>query len=330
MAYKQEVRRPRASTNVNTWLLRPFGASLIVSAQNGIMIQVRRWAALVLALVITAGCSPTRVSRPAAALPQPSTAPALTVPAGSTSKTIDFTPPANVGALTISTVRGPALFVPRAQWLRIAHPDGAVQYAAVYRPRTAGRYPAVVYLHGSTGLEDLELDWAARLAARGFVVLAGCYLNAPPSNRFVACPSLQSDEPATPIAIKPAYDALLSVAAALPDSRPGPLGVVGVSYGAIAALSIADPRVAAIVADSGYGKNGMQPVHTPILLLAWDNDVHVAHANVVAFAQALRVAHKSVIARYYPGTGHVPTLAPPPVGSDATDRAARFLQQTLH
>jgi dienelactone hydrolase len=186
-----------------------------------------------------------------------------------------------------------------------------------------------VYLHGSTGLEDLELGWAARLAARGFVVLAGCYLNAPPTNRFVACPSLPTGEPATPLAIQPAYDALVSVAAALPDARRGSLGVVGVSYGAITALSIADPRVAAIVADSGYGKAGVQPVHTPILLLAWTDDLHVAHANVVAFENALRAAHKAVTAHYYPGTGHVPTLAPPPVGSDATDSATRFLQQEL-
>jgi dienelactone hydrolase len=242
---------------------------------------------------------------------------------------VDVTPPAHVGALTITTVGGPAVFAPRAQWLRITRPDGAVQDAAVYRPHTPGRYPAVVYLHGSTGLEDLELGWAARLAARGFVVLVGCYLNAPPSNRFVACPGVPTGEPATPIAVTPAYDALLSVAAALPDSRPGSLGVVGVSYGAITALSISDPRVTAIVADSGYGKAGVEPVHTPILLLAWTDDGHVAHANVVGFEQALRAAHKPVTVRYYPGTGHVPTLAPPPVGSDATDAATRFLHRTL-
>lgn len=204
-----------------------------------------------------------------------------------------------------------------------------MQLAAVYRPPTRGRYPAVVYLHGSTGLEDLELNWAAHLAGRGFVVLVGCYLDAPRTNRFVACPGVPGGEPATPLAVKASYDALLSVAAALPDARPGSLGVVGVSYGAITALSIGDPRVKAIVADSGYGKAGVDPVHTPTLLLAWTDDSHVAHANVVAFEGALRAARKTVTAQYYPGSGHVPTLAPPPVGSDATARATRFLQRTL-
>jgi dienelactone hydrolase len=295
------------------------------------MFRARWWAAALSMLVITASCAATHPARPAALRSQePSRAPTSTVPASTTSTTIDLTPPTHVGALTISTESAPAMFVARAQWLRITHPDGAVQYAAVYRPRAAGTYPAVVYLHGSTGLENLELDWAARLAARGFVVVAGCYLNAPPTNRFVACPSLPSGEPANPVAITPAYDALLSVAAALPGSRPGPLGVVGVSYGAIAALSVAEPRVAAIVADSGYGKNGVQPIHTPVLMLGWTTDFHVAHANVVAFTTALRAAHKPVGARYYQGTGHVATLAPPPVGSDATDRAVRFLTQILH
>ncbi len=285
------------------------------------MTHTRRWAVLALALALAAGCASARGSST-----DPST---TTAPAATTTTTVDLTPPAQVGALTISTVNAPAILAPGAQWLRITRPDGGVQLAAVYRPRTPGRYPAVAYLHGSTGLEDLELGWAARLAMRGFVVVVGCYLDAPRTNRFVACPGLPNREPATPTAIESGYDALLSVAAALPDSRPGSLGVVGVSYGAITALSIGDPRVKAIVADSGYGKAGVQPVHTPVLLLAWTDDGHVAHANVVAFENAMRAARKPVTVHYYPGTGHVPTLAPPPVGSDATDSATRFLQQTL-
>ncbi len=152
----------------------------------------------------------------------------------------------------------------------------------------------MVYLHGSTGLEDLELDWAAWLAERGFVVVAGCYLDAPASGRFVRCPTLPLGEPTDPIAVKSSYDALTSVAAALPGVRPGPVGVVGVSYGAIAALSIFDARVGAIVADSGYGKNGVQPVSAPVFMLAWTDDGHVSHASVVAFEASLRAANKPV------------------------------------
>ncbi len=243
--------------------------------------------------------------------------------------TIDLTPPTRVGALRVSVTNSPPVFAPRTQWLRIERPDHVVQYAAVYRPARAGEYPAVLYLHGSTGLEDLEVNWAARVAARGFVVVIGCYLNAPASSRFVSCPTLPYGEPTDPMAVKPAYEALLDVTAALPGVRPGPVGVVGVSYGAIAALSISDARVGAIVGDSGYGKLGAEPVHTPVLLLAWTDDAHVAHLNVLAFEIALQKAHKPVSSQYYPGTGHVPTLAPPPVGTDATDRAVAFLRKSL-
>jgi carboxymethylenebutenolidase len=213
--------------------------------------------------------------------------------------------------------------------LRIARPDGVVQYAAVYRPKQSGPLPVVVYLHGSTGLEDLELDWAERLAQRGFVVVAGCYLDAPASGRFVGCPTLPLGEPTDPSATKDSYDALVSVAIALPDVRPGPVGVVGVSYGAIAALSIADARVGAIVADSGYGKKGLQPVQAPVLMLAWTNDDHVSHENVVWFEAALDAANKRVTAKYYEGSGHVPTLDSGRVGVDATNRAAGFLHRSL-
>src|SRR4029079_3227917 len=140
---------------------------------------------------------------------------------------------------------------------------------------------------------------------RGFVVVAGCYLDAPASGRFVGCPTLPFGEPTDPSETKTSYDALMPVAVALPGVRPGPVGVVGVSYGAITALSIADARVGAIVADSGYGKKGVQPVRAPVLMLAWHDDRHFSHTNVVWFEASLGAANKPVTAQYYEGTGHV-------------------------
>jgi dienelactone hydrolase len=281
---------------------------------------------VVIAVAVLGACASAQAERkssPASSRPAPA------VSTTSSTTTIDLTPPARVRDLAVSTVPAPQVFVPRAQWLRIARPDGVVQYAAVYRPKQSEPVPVVVYLHGSTGLEDLELDWAARLAERGFVVVVGCYLDAPASAHFVGCPTLPLGEPTDPIAIKRSYDALTSVVAALPGVRPGPVGVVGVSYGAIAALSIADARVGAIVADSGYGKNGVEPVRAPVLMLAWTDDGHVSHANVVAFEASLDAANKRVTAQYYEGSGHVPTLDPELVGVDATNRAADFLRRSL-
>jgi dienelactone hydrolase len=280
----------------------------------------------VVAIVVLGACASARAERESSAA---STRPAPAASTTSVTTTIDLTRPARVRDLAVSTVPAPQVFVPRAQWLRIARPDGAVQYAAVYRPKQSDPMPVVVYLHGSTGLEDLELDWAARLAERGFVVVAGCYLDAPASGRFVRCPTLPLGEPTDPSATRNSYDALMSVAVALPGVRPGPVGVVGVSYGAIAALSIADARVGAIVADSGYGRNGVQPVRAPVLMLAWTDDGHVNHASVVGFETSLDAANKPVTAQYYQGSGHVPTLDPGLIGVDATNRAANFLRRFL-
>lgn len=44
--------------------------------------------------------------------------------------------------------------------------------AYVLRPKTQGKYPAVLFQHGRRSLDELVLSLAKRLAARGFVVLA--------------------------------------------------------------------------------------------------------------------------------------------------------------
>ena len=291
---------------------------------------------VVVAIVVLGACASAQAERessPASTRPAPAVSTTSPSPSRTTTTTttttIDLTRPARVRDLVVSPAPAPQLFVPRAQWLRIARPDGVVQFAAVYRPKQSGLLPVVVYLHGSTGLEDLELAWAERLAQRGFVVVAGCYLDAPASGRFVGCPTLPFGEPTDPSATRASYDALMSVAVALPGVRPGPAGVVGVSYGAITALSIADARVGAIVADSGYGKHGVQPVRAPVLMLAWTDDGHVSPANIAWFEAALDAANKPVTAQYYEGSGHVPTLDAGLVGVDATDRAATFLRRAL-
>lgn len=50
--------------------------------------------------------------------------------------------------------------------------DGTEIPAILYRPKTAGRYPGVLFQHGRRGLDDLVQRLPRRLAARGFVVLA--------------------------------------------------------------------------------------------------------------------------------------------------------------
>jgi dienelactone hydrolase len=226
---------------------------------------------------------------------------------------------------------------PNATWLSVQRADGVTQPVAVFRPKGGGPHPVVVYLHGASGLASAQLGWVPQLAAAGFIVVIGCYLDVTPSVRsakpgtWVRCPTLPDGDHASAGSTRRGYEALLDTAASLPDARPDHLGVVGVSYGGILALTTAEPRVTAIVADSAYGAAGTKPVTAAVLLLGMTNDPNVAHAKVVAFDRSLRQAGKPVESHYYDGTGHVATLdvAAPAVGSDASARAVAFLQAHL-
>ena len=54
-----------------------------------------------------------------------------------------------------------------------SYPSNGVEVPMlVVRPAGAGKYPAVLFVHGRRGLDDLIQRHARRVAARGFVVLA--------------------------------------------------------------------------------------------------------------------------------------------------------------
>ena len=185
----------------------------------------------------------------------------------------------------------------------------------------------MVYLHGSSGLNVPELAWARRFSDAGFIVVAGCYLGVDPAvveSGAVAsgyrARGFRTRSRPTPRPCCGHTTRCCTTAAALPDAKPGALGVVGVSYGGILALSTPEAAVKVIVADSGYGKAGAAPVTAPVLLLGMDSDPNVAHMNVTGFEQLLRAAQKTVESHYYAGSGHVATLTfgVPGVAGDAT------------
>ena len=122
--------------------------------------------------------------------------------------------------------------------------------------------------------------------------------------------------------------ALLDTAASLPGVEPGRIGVVGVSLGGLRRRR-SDPRVKAIVADSGYGKGRASAVDAPVLPIGGTDDAHVADDRVVGFERDRRAAGKPVESHYYTGEGHDATLAWSIVGIDATNRTVAFLRQHL-
>ena len=123
------------------------------------------------------------------------------------------------------------------------------------------------------------------------------------------------------------YRTLVDTAAREPGVARDRIAVVGVSEGAIVALTETDPRVRAIVADSGY-RRAAGTTGSPVLLLGFINDPNVAHVRLVAFAAGERAAGAPVETHFYAGTGHVALLTPA-TRTDATARAFAFLGRAL-
>jgi dienelactone hydrolase len=278
-------------------------------------------------MVAAAGCSSGAGSYPSAT-PAPSTSIPTSIPSSTPASA-----PTTVPGLRITRSAAPAGYEKlTTEWLRVQRVRGVAQDIAVFRPKGAGPFPAVVYLHGSSGLEHVELAWARSLVDAGFIVVAGCYLAAVPgatASAFVTCPSAPHSDGNDLAGARPTAQALLDTAASLPGVEPGRIGVVGVSLGGLLALTYPDPRVKAIVADSGYGKGPAAAGDAPVLLIGWTDDAHVAHDRVVGYERNRRAAGKPVESHYYAGEGHVATLARSIVAIDATKRTVAFLRSHL-
>jgi dienelactone hydrolase len=215
-----------------------------------------------------------------------------------------------------------------AHWIAIDRPDGHTQTAAIFVPDGPGPFPTVVYLHGSSGLGTAQLQWLPRLASAGYLVLAGCYLGSANPVAFMPCDGLPPSDPKDGPAIAAAYDALVRTADALGPARKGPIGLMGVSFGAGVALDVADTSAAAIVADSGYGSGFSYAGTAPVLFLGLTDDPKVSHAELVAYEQATGAAGKLTESHYYEGTGHATTITPE-TADDAIERTIAFLDQHL-
>jgi dienelactone hydrolase len=243
-------------------------------------------------------------------------------------------------AVKRSTVRveaatAPAAFAaPPAEWLRITGASGKPQLAAVYRPNDSEMHPAIVVVHGTGGLPAWQLEWSAELAAKGYVVVSGCYSDAGAGldpAAFLACPGLPDGVAGLPrtrvLNAEASYRAILDATAELDNVQPNTIAVVGVSAGAGVVLSFDDPRVKAIVADSYYRET---PGTTagPVLLLGFTEDPLVPHDKIVAFAQAQQRQGNPVESKYYPGEFHLP-LNREHTTEDAKARTLAFLEQHL-
>jgi dienelactone hydrolase len=254
------------------------------------------------------------------------------------------TTPQHVAVTVTATTAPPGVTVPGARWIKIRGAGGDArneQIAAVFRPPGQGPFPLVVELHGSGGLKDVDIEWAAKLATAGFVTIAGCWQPSivPPYTAqfneitltFIACPNLSPGGSAGgPLPGDfDAIDALIAAGRMEPGVRADAVGLYGMSAGGGRGLDFLNIRhdIGAAVLDSpGGGPNNVATIRTPILVLAGTADENVPFTEHQAVVAALQQAGKDVEWHYYQGGRHALVLDPVNK-TDAAQRIIDFLKR---
>ena len=257
------------------------------------------------------------------------------------------TTPQHVALTVTATSAPPGVNVPGARWIKVRGAGGNArneQIAAVFRPPGQGPFPLLVELHGSAGLKDVDVEWAAKLATAGFVTIAGCWQpsTVPPNTAqfyeitltFIACPNLSPGR-SVQGPLPGDFDAIAALIAAgrmQPGVRADIVGLYGESAGGgagLAFLNIHHDIRAAVLDSPGAGPNpNVATITTPILVLAGTADEYVPFSEQQALVAALQQSGKDVEFHYYQGGRH--TLILDPVNkNDASQRIIDFLKGRL-
>ena len=250
--------------------------------------------------------------------------------------TVALSLPASAQTDTTSSEVGPPAGASDADvsWHSIQHPDGTSQLVAVARPpksKGKGPFPAVIALHGGSGLGPLVVDEAARMAKAGFVVVAGCWT---PDEGFAGNPPWCASAPNVPTAL----GTLEEFTRAQPGVRKQRIAVFGMSSGAGATFNYPwGPWVRALAVDSGFGGGPTGEFVTtatvPVLLLYGSADQTVTTDLQEGFTAALRDAGVETDVQVYDASEHIVTMDFPgetaPVAKRANARLAKFLHEQL-
>jgi len=186
--------------------------------------------------------------------------------------------------------QGVALSGPKAAMHVVSYDAATRVNAFVVVPRTSGKHPAVLFLHGSGGnREDLLLP-AIELASRGFVTMTISQPNDSTTFRPLVVNARRA----------------LDLLGARKDVDSARLGLVGYSLGAQTAAILAgdEPRLKAIGIVAGRGSTTplywIGKAHAHLYFQAGTKDEVVPHAQLVAL---IRAAPDHPLVRWY-ATGH--------------------------
>jgi carboxymethylenebutenolidase len=229
------------------------------------------------------------------------------------------------------------------RWVEYQNGDVAVP-ALLLVPKGKGPNPAVLYIHGRSGLNERVQAGARRLAARGFAVLAPDYH----TGRFIPENPIEHD-PATEKDVELGLDFLKKV----PNVESKKVCVVGLSRGGYHAALLSVRRPDLVACFVGYyphlvNPNAPEPMQVyrympevenlkvPTLLFVGERDQELRRELVIRVAKRLKELGRPIELFIYPGAQRAfdfrradRTLGDDLAREDAHNRTAIFLHRVL-
>ena len=230
-----------------------------------------------------------------------------------------------------------------------SYPSGDVKVPAlVVRPATAGKYPAVLFVHGRRGLDELVQRLAKRVAARGFVVLAPDIYGA----HFIGTHPVEHDYELEKD-VNRAVDVLLARddistdrACLYSHTRGGYYSLkVATTFGRqdreIACYvsyypHLQDPNAPEPMQVYGYAKE-IDQLTLPVLVFIGDEEQYQRRRVIETSIQVMQDKGRDARLIVYPGVGrgfdfrdeNIRTFADDLASKDAVQRAASFMRRHL-
>lgn len=195
-----------------------------------------------------------------------------------------------------------------------------------FSPAVAGKFPAVLLLHGSGGLEQATGDvfraFARELSSEGYVVLIPHYFET--TAHVVGKPFGDKEIPAFVDAVHDAIE--FAVASGVVDSER--IGVVGWSLGSYLAFFRAarDTRIKAVVSISGSLPLESKSKFPPILILQGSKDKGTPTQRLKDFQEKMKADDTPTVSHIYKGVGHNLDL---PTWENVSRRSAAFFNRYL-
>jgi dienelactone hydrolase len=234
--------------------------------------------------------------------------------------------PGSFAQATVGLLALASLAQGQVQSETVTYPSGSKQVTVDYfAPERPGKYPAVILLHGSGGLEQATggvfRNIATTLASRGYVALIPHYFEK--TDHILGRPNRQGEYEAWLEAVKDAVE----YAAARDEVDPTKFAMIGYSMGSGLAMFRAaqDPRIKAVVSCSGaYPPIKPSKKLPPLLVLHGSKDKSTPIDYVNKYVEALKKQEMPHAVHIYNGMAHNFSSAQ---FGDAAKRAVTFFDK---